>query len=122
MILAFDPNDSPTPGVFGAHYFECGFAFSHHAPTSYVWDGRYGLESSTPFPEAINRIDRDAHYVYYDVTIPEKRLFPHEGSETAGMSIAFVDREADGTSQIIELGQGIFPQRAPAKMGLLLRK
>ena len=61
-------------------------------------------------------------YVYYDVTIPEKLLFPQDGGENAGMSIAFVDRGTDGTTQIIELGQGIFPERDPAKMGLLLNR
>ncbi len=120
MIIAFDPNNGLAQKTFGANYHECGFAFSHNAPTSYLWDGRYGLELSTPFPEAINKISRDANYLYYDVTIPEMLFLSQNGGRNAGMSIAFVNREADRTSQIIELGQGIFPQRDPAKMGLLL--
>ena len=121
MILAFDPNTGATPAAFGANYHECGFAFSHDAPTSYQWDGHNGLEAATPFPEAINKISRDADYVYYDVTIPD-RLFHPNGAETAGMSIVFVNRASDGSSQTIELGQGILPQRDPAKMGLLLNR
>lgn len=122
MIIALDPNNGPAPAAFGANYAEYGFAFSHNAPTSYAWDGHNGLESATPFPEAINKISRDASYIYYDVTIPEKLLFHPNGGNTAGMSIAFENREADGSLQTIELGQGIFPQRDPAKMGLLLGK
>lgn len=122
MIIALDPSDGPMHSALGANYREYGFAFSHNAPTSYVWDGRYGLESATPFPEAINKISRDASYLYYDVTIPGKLLFHPNGGNTAGLSIAFVNRETDGTSQTIALGQGIFPQRDPAKMGLLLGK
>ena len=55
------------------------------------------------------------------MTIPD-RLFHPNGAETAGMSIVFVNRASDGSSQAIELGQGILPQRDPAKMGLLLNR
>jgi len=121
MVLAFDPNDGPNYTAFGANYVEFGFAFSHGLPTSYRWDGHYGLESSTPFPEAINKVSRDANYIYYDVTIPEDLIF-QQGGKTTGMSIAFLNKETDGSAQMIELGQGIFPQRDAAKMGLLLRR
>ena len=61
MIVAFDPND----GLDAKSRSErttsnAALPSAISAPTSYVWDGRYGLESSTPFPEAINKINRDA--------------------------------------------------------------
>ncbi len=122
MIVAFDAAKTASgPGTFGAGYFECGFAVSNRAPTSYVWDGRYGLETATPFPEAVRRISRDANYIYYDVTIPGTRIFPDRNAADAGMSIAFVNRTVDGKSELIELGQGIFPERNVGHLGLLLR-
>ena len=120
MILAFDPASVPASAGFGANYFECGFAYSHRSPTSYTWNGHFGLESATPFPAAVNKIDRDVNYIYYDVTIPETRIYQQEEGRSVGMSIAFLNRGSDKTLQIIELGQGIFPQRSPDKMGLLL--
>ena len=122
MVIAFDPIDGSAPATLGANYKECGFAFSHQAPTSYVWDGHYGLESSTPIPEAINKINRDADHIYYDVTVPSKVFANQNGGVNCGMSIVFVNRAADGTSRTIELGQGILPQRDPARMGLLLSR
>jgi len=119
MIMAFDVQKGKGPSPFGAGYFECGFAWSHQAPSSYVWDGRYGLEAAKPFPEAVRRVARDAEFVYYDVEIPLSKIFPEADAKEAGMSIAFVNRGKDGKDQIIELGQGIFPARAPEKLGLL---
>ncbi len=121
MIVAFDANKAQPPGMFGGGYFECGFAFSNQAPTSYGWEGHYGLETATPFPEAVRHIARDAQYIYYDVTISRARIFPDRDSTNAGMSIAFVNRTANGKSEVIEIGQGIFPERNAARLGLLLR-
>ena len=121
MIVAFDADKAQPPGTFGAGYFECGFALSGQTPTSYVWDGRYGLETATPFLEAVRHISRDANFIYYDVMIPGTRIFPDKNAASAGMSIAFVNRTADGKSELIELGQGIFPERNAGHLGLLLR-
>jgi hypothetical protein len=89
--------------------------------TSYLWDGHNGLEASTPFPEAITRVDRDGQYIYYDVTLPTSVLFL-PGGKSAGMSIVFVNQGSDKSVQRIELGEGILPPRDAARMGLLLDK
>jgi len=120
MVVAFDPNDGASPNTFGANYVECGFAYSHGGPTSYNWNGHFGLEAATAFPESVNSITRDANYIYYDVTIPSKVYANTNGGVNAGMSISFVNKGADGSTQTIDLGEGIFPVRDPARMGLLL--
>ncbi|PAW76529.1 MAG: hypothetical protein B9S32_14885 [Verrucomicrobia bacterium Tous-C9LFEB] len=120
LVLAFDR--TVTGEKPGAGYLECGFAFGRQSALSYSWDGNYGLETAKPFTAAIRRIHRDANYIYYDVVIPEKLLFPVGASEAVGMSMVFINRGLDGKSQRIELGQGILPERDPTKMGLLLKR
>ncbi len=120
LLVAFDR--AATGEKPGVGYLECGFAFGRQSTQSYSWDGNYGLETAKPFTAAIRRIHRDAKYIYYDVVIPEKLLFPAGTGESVGMSMAFINRGSDGKSQRIELGRGILPERDPSKMGLLLRR
>jgi Carbohydrate family 9 binding domain-like len=122
MIVAMDASSGTTPEALGAAYFECGFAVYGHTPVSYGWDGKNGLEAAGAFPGTVTKIERDANYIYYDVTIPKAQLLPADGSEIAGLSIAFVNRDTDGKDQLIELGKGIFPDRNAAELGLLSKQ
>jgi hypothetical protein len=122
MIVAMDTASGQSGDAFGSGYFECGFAVYNNAPASYGWDGKNGLEAAGAFPGTVTRVDRDATYIYYDVTIPKSRLLSPNGDGTGGLSIAFVNRDAQGKDQIIELGGGIFPDRSPAQLGLLSKE
>ncbi|MDR3708320.1 MAG: sugar-binding protein [Capsulimonadaceae bacterium] len=122
LIVAVDADTGARPIKFGDGYCEYGFAMGPHGPTAYSWNGKNGLEAASNFPEGIRALERDAQYIYYDVVIPLDKLFPLPSSGNAGLSIAFVNKSKSSETQKIELGEGILPDRDPAKMGELIRR
>ena len=105
--------------VFGmvtdGKYREYGFALKEDKPSSYRWDGRYGLESAVECPDAIRSIVRIGNKIRYDVEVecPEKGDIP--------FSLLVIDRGEKRPDKILELGYGI-RKRNSDRMGILLAR
>jgi hypothetical protein len=121
LIIAFDTGAAATGPGFGKGDFECGFALSGGNPTSYVWDGTYGLENTKPVPGWVGGIRRDGDDLYYDLRIPQQRLKP-DAHGRLGISIVVLNRTRSGETRRIAFGEGIFPSRDARKFGELILK
>ncbi len=117
LLVAFDTTGGSAPAAGATGYLEYGFACRPQAATTYVWTGSYGLETAKPCPETVRRLERDADYIYYDLVIPRAGFGAAKGQ--IGMSLAVVNRGADDSTQLIELGGGILPERRLSHLGVL---
>lgn len=97
----------------GKNYREYGYALNGKTPQSYVWEGKYGLETARNASDTVLRMERTSGYYDVDVRLPRDNWKSGDG-----FSIRVVDRNADGKDHTLDLGGGIDP-RAPHAMGVL---
>ncbi len=106
LLIALDDEDG---------YREYGFSIADGRRHSYLWRGRYGVETAIAADECIGTLERTGEWIDAELRIPR-------GSAKAGsgFSIKVIDCDDSGNRREVNLGSGILPRDA-GKMGVLVK-
>jgi hypothetical protein len=121
VIIGIDNPELETGSAYGTGDFECGFATGKQAE-SYIWKGTFGYETAKPFSEAVKSVRRDGKYIYYDILIPTDLLPGFQNASEIGLGILIRNRQADGSTEELQFGDGFGKNTVVSRFGVLSLK